>query len=291
MACLSLLAAGNTPTRGKYAENVKRGLSFILSCASRSGYINEGGGRGMGGSGMHGHGFATLFLAEVYGMTQETDADRETIKDVLRRAVSLIEKSQSPQGGWYYEPVSGGDEGSVTIAQVSALRSARNAGIKVNAKTIEKAVDYIKHCTHQDGLVQYSYSGGGTSAALTAAGMSVLTYLGLYQDERIEKGLDYLLDVAPFIKGDKKGGVRPGDYGWSSYYFYTSLYGSIAMFQKGGKYWERWYPSMRDELVKIQAADGSWTQYEGSSYGAAFGTGFALLILEIPYRYLPIFQN
>ena len=34
---------------------------------------------------MYGHGFATLFLAEVYGSTRET-----TLREKLRRAVRLI---------------------------------------------------------------------------------------------------------------------------------------------------------------------------------------------------------
>ena len=43
---------------------------------------------------MYSHGFATLFLAEIYGMTGD-----EQVKEKLQRAVRLIEKTQNPEGG------------------------------------------------------------------------------------------------------------------------------------------------------------------------------------------------
>jgi len=49
---------------------------------------------------MYGHGFATLFLGEIYGMTHD-----DTVKEKLERAVRLIERSQNPEGGWRYQPV------------------------------------------------------------------------------------------------------------------------------------------------------------------------------------------
>ena len=39
----------------------------------------------------------------------------------------------------------------------------------------------------------------------------------------------------------------------------------------------------------MQNEDGSWPNRTGP--GPAFGTAMAVLILEIPYRYLPIFQR
>src|SRR5262245_22427904 len=144
IAGMAFLAGGHLPGRSKYGENVKRALAFLLKCSGKSGYINEGQARGVGGSGMHGHGYAAMFLAECYGMTGEIpDFDTETLKEKLTNAIRVIEKSQCPNGGWNYEPSPTYDEGSVTVTQVQALRAARNAGIKVDMRTIEKAIDYI----------------------------------------------------------------------------------------------------------------------------------------------------
>ena len=72
LAGLAFLANNSTPYRGTYAKNVRDALKFILRNTSKVGYINEAAGRGLGGSGMHGHGYATWFLAELYGMCGDT---------------------------------------------------------------------------------------------------------------------------------------------------------------------------------------------------------------------------
>ena len=43
---------------------------------------------------------ATLFLAEIYGMTGD-----EAVKEKLQKAVKLIQKTQNREGGWRYQPV------------------------------------------------------------------------------------------------------------------------------------------------------------------------------------------
>jgi hypothetical protein len=66
LAGLAFMQAGNLPGRGKYGENVRRCLDYVLTCCQESGLITSD----TSPSGpMYGHGFATLFLAEVYGMT------------------------------------------------------------------------------------------------------------------------------------------------------------------------------------------------------------------------------
>lgn len=293
IAGMAFLAGGHLPKRSKYGENVLNAVKFLLRMAGKSGYINEGQARGIGGSGMHGHGYATLFLAEVYGMCAgiegfNTDDLEEELKDKLSKAIVVIEKSQCANGGWNYEPNPSYDEGSVTVTQVQALRAARNAGIKVNLKTIEKAVEYINKSTDANGQTRYSLtSGGHTSFALTAAGMSCLNFLGQYDNDKVKKGLDFILKSLP-----GKGGNNSNMGAWGGWYFYGNYYATLATYQAlDNKYWNAWYPAVRDDLVGSQAGDGSWKNAESASYGQAFGTGFALQILQIPYRYLPIYQS
>jgi hypothetical protein len=45
---------------------------------------------------------------------------------------------------------------------------------------------------------------------------------------------------------------------------------------------------MRDWLLAAQSNDGSW---EGDAVGKVYGTAIALVILQIPYGYLPILQR
>jgi hypothetical protein len=285
LAGLAFLAGGNTPTRGKYAANVRGALRFIMRCTPKSGYINEAAGRGMGGSGMHGHGYGLLFLCELYGMCgdiQDEQLGDESVKDAVARAVKLTEKSQDPSGGWTYDPNPYGHEGSVTITQVEALRAARNTGISVGKTVIDKGIGYIKKSTAADGTIMYSLgSGGGGSYALTAAGACVYAMYGLYDAPEAKKCMKALMD---FISGKR------GRQGYHDYYshFYA---GQACFFMKhhDAKFWTEGYPKIRKELLQSQdKGSGGWTQ---DGYGGGFGTACATLVLQIPFRYLPIFQD
>src|SRR5436853_5499457 len=124
------MAAGNLPGRGKYGDNVQKALDFVIANTQESRLIASDNSHGS----MYGHGFATLFLGEVYGMTGNED-----VKERLQKAVSLIEKTQNPEGGWRYQPAPYDADISVTICQVMALRAARDAGIKVDKGVIDKS--------------------------------------------------------------------------------------------------------------------------------------------------------
>src|SRR5258706_1281888 len=100
LAGLAFLANNSTPYRGTYAKNVRDALKFILRNTSKVGYINEAAGRGLGGSGMHGHGYATWFLAELYGMCGDTaDLGGDSRKEKLQKAAKIIGESQDPNAG------------------------------------------------------------------------------------------------------------------------------------------------------------------------------------------------
>lgn len=284
IAGLAFLANGNVPGRGRYGDQVKSAVKYLLECQSynsRRGFITEPGG---GGSRMHGHGYATLFLGELLGMTNDSarGLDLEKLREVLRKAVDVIQQSQSKDGGWFYDPQPVGDEGSVTVTQVQALRSARNAGMKVDKTKIDKAVQYIRKSANPDGGVRYSLSSGGgeSSFALTSAGVSVMNYLGEYTMPEIDRGLKYL---AAAMEG-KGAGAR---HNRGSYISYETFYATLAFYHAGGDYWAKYWPRLRADILKRQEKDGSWQE----PYGPEFGTAFAVLTLQVPNQYLPIFQR
>lgn len=263
LACIAFMADGHVPGRGRYGENVQRGLDYVLRHCTESGLIATP----TGGSPMYGHGFATLFLGEIYGMTGDPK-----VRDALIKAVRLIVNSQNSEGGWRYQPVPVDADLSVTICQVMALRSARNAGIAVPKETIDRAIQYVKQSQNaSDGGFRYMLNGGGSGYARTAAGVASLQYAGIYQDDAIERGLKYLLD-------------HNQD---STYYFYGQYYTAQAMFLAGGDYWRQWYPDAREELLGRQASNGAWSGGHGSSYC----TAMSLIVLQVPNRLLPIFQR
>jgi prenyltransferase/squalene oxidase-like repeat protein len=268
LACLAFMADGHTPGRGEYGPNVQRGLDFILNNATESGLIAADASHGP----MYGHGFATLFLGEVYGMTGD-----ERIRESLQKAVRLIVTTQNPEGGWRYQPRPFDADISVTICQVMALRSARNAGLSVPKETIDRAIAYVRQCQNPaDGGFKYMLNSGGSAFPRSAAGVAALYYAGVYEDDALDKGLAYL------ERGTDNITFRQG-----GHYFYGHYYAAQAMFLAGGDHWRGWYPQVREQIVTHQLPDGSWN----SGHGGPYGTSMSLLILQIPNRLLPIFQK
>ncbi len=277
LAGMAFLAHGNTTTRGPYAENVSRVVQYLIG-HSKPGGIITGPGQEQGRP-MYGHGFGLMFLATAYGM--ETDPKtRENMRKVIVGAIDLTSRGQSNLGGWYYTPGSG-DEGSVTVTQIQALRAAHNAGFTVPKGVIEEAVRYLERCRAPGGGIIYSASSGGEARlAISAAAIATLYNAGDYDSKLADECLQY-------VWGHFKGNV--GD--WNSAFghgFYAHMYASQAFYQAGDEYWDAYFPRTRDSLLRRQSPDGSWN---GDGIGNVYGTAVALTILQLPYKFLPIYQR
>ena len=293
LAGTAFLAGGHLPDRGEYSDTVEHALDFVLGAVQEDGYITQAGSR------MYSHAFGTLFLAEVCGMTHRSD-----VRAKLQKAVDFIVDTQNEEGGWRYVPFSPESDMSIVVCQVIALRAARNIGIRVPKTTIDRATRYVVdsaiteesqksfHASmYADEVGAFHYQkgkGSRSSFPLTAAGVTALHGLGIYSDDSIRRGLDYLrrnLTGFNLDYGRKVGGHY--------FFWYGHYYGVQAMYTAGTSfqvnYWEPYFEQLRSELLAMQDDDGSWPNKTGP--GPAFGTAMAALILEIPYRYLPIFQR
>ena len=188
LAGLAFIADGNTPGRGRYGRQVERCVGFIVAHSSESGLLAAETSHGP----MYGHGFATLFLAEVYGMEQDA-----RVREVLRKAVRLIVSTQNEEGGWRYQPVRADADISVTVCQVMALRAARNTGVYVDKVVIDRAVEYVRRSQNLDGGFRYMLTSGRSAFSRSAAGVATLQYAGIYQGEDLQRGLQYLEHYVP----------------------------------------------------------------------------------------------
>lgn len=273
---LAILGAGSTPTEGKHAPALRKTLTYTLGSAQRNGLVCRSGEEEA--RSMYGHGFGMLFLAQVMGM--EEDPERlARIRWVLRKGVELTEKSQSRLGGWLYTPDMNGDEGSVTVTQVQALRAARNAGIGVPKKVVRRAMSYLEKSAQPDGGIAYRVGMSGSRAPITAAAVACWFNAGEYDNPLAVRALRYCKKNIGF--GRKRRGV------WG-HFFYAHLYMSQVMYLAGEKDWKNYYPKMRDYLLSTQNNDGSW---DGDSVGRVYGTAIALIILQLPHNNLPIMQR
>lgn len=264
---LAFLSQGHLPGQGPYGPELARAMRFLMASARDDGYLI-----GVSGN-MYCHAMTTLTLAQLYGMTGDA-----SIKPVLKKAVDLIVRCQSAEGGWRYDPRPSGSDISVTIMQVMALRAGKNSGMHVPDDTLREAIAYINRCyVPEEGGYRYQPYSRDTGFARTAAGICVLQLTGNYNAENIPKSLEYL-----------KANVRPREHFWYGHY-----YAAHAMHQIGGKEWAAWYAMIRELLLDQQDTDGGWSgrDLDRSSPGPNYQTAIGVIILSVPAGYLPIFQR
>jgi hypothetical protein len=262
-----MLAHGEVPDDSRYGRVIRRAVNYIVTNQDKTNARGLLAGRG-GESPMYSHGFATLALAEVYGMI-----DDPRVGPALKDAVSLIVDGQNRMGGWRYSVRSSDSDTTVSGCQMIALRAAANAGIEVPEDTIKRGVAFFKTCFSPGGGFGYTDS-SGPNRTRSAIGLLVLSLSGEYRSKEAKATADYLYRMGAD----------------SSYFHYMCYYCSQAMFQAGGKYWQQWNDSMTPVIIGMQGPDGSWRD-QGDSGGIITSTAFALLALEVNYNLLPIYQR
>ena len=305
LGALAFMSAGHSPETGKYRQNVRKALDYVLVNAKPSGLLNIAGSQ----RDMYNHGLSTFVLTQAYGLTNDKRVGR-----ALRKAVGVIVSVQCGDGGWDYKAIrkERGHDLSLAVMQAKALRGAMDIGIHIPRETITQAVEsvqkyYRKSGATPDGLAQrhgwrgeeaqypgrFTYNGGGSTTAMAAAGAVCLQEFGKYEDFRIARSMQGVLgDITTKMKVTK--GRVPFD-------AYTMYYVSQALYQVGGKTWQEGYPKIRKALVDSQSrqaggggtsVQGSWSDSRlGGKPGQCLGTAVAVFALNIPNRYLPILQQ
>lgn len=307
---LALLASGSTPDKGPYATNIRKVMDYLLSMQDpNNGYFTGA----SDGSRIHGHGYATLFFAQLYGSLQ-APVDKKKVEKSLQDAIELIEKGQTPFGGWGYVPSDlTWDEGSTTVCAIQALRAASDAGIIVSNETIQNAIDYMYKIAEKKSFVhdgeqhvgytfKYSMASGrsGDSYALCAAAVTTLNGIGIYSEgatweandvgKVYDGGLRWLRYKFDDFIGRRKAGQSSLDV---SHFYYAHFYACQAMWNAPEEiYFDEYFPKIRDLLVQEQkrnpAGNGAWS---GQRYGDAYTTAYALNILQVPYQLLPLYSK
>lgn len=275
LAGMALLAEGSTTTQGKYAPNIRRAVDYLVSRARPNGLIGEQ----RDDRYTYGHGYSMLFLSQVLGEEEDLDR-RETLIEVLTKAVQFTGEAQTQAGGWGYVSAKDGhdfDEGSTTITQVQGLRGCRNAGIPVPKEIIDKAIKYIRQCTLPDGGVQYSSKGGGGRPAITAAAIACLFNAGDYDSEYVPKLLEYA----------NRNLANIGNEGFGHWH-YAHYYYAQVKYREGGKIWSEYRDKIFGRIVSEASPNGSWNQ---GYIGTIYTTAINLTILQLEDAMLPIYQR
>jgi len=268
LCILAMLAHGDDPNHGPYAKNIKKGIDYLIG-------LQEGrkkGGRDDGymGASMYNHGFATLALAEVYGVVND-----KKIGPALKKAVQLILNAQKRNrvGAWRYSPEANNSDSTIAGCQIVALYAARNAGIPVPDEAFKKGLKYMKTCRGANGSYGYTSPGGG-KPTLTAIGALCMALAKEKETADFKKSIQFLR--------------KNINYRESHYIYYFEYYMSQALFQADEALWQEWNAKNIRFLSALQAPDG---QFTGSGNGPEYATSSALLSLALNYRFLPIYEK
>lgn len=316
LAGLALLADGSTLTQGKYSREIENAVDYLVGrFQKKTGMIGRPDDPREQQRYMYAQGFATMFLAQVYGEESDEGRRRE-LERVLTGAVDFIGKAQTKLGGWGYLSAADGsdfDEGSVTITQMQALRACKNAGIPVPKEVVDKAGDYLRKSTmiarrdpsdptkEEAGVIYSLRQGGGNiRPPLTAAGIACMFSAGEYKNELAIKWLNYCQRQIPV---DRSGRDSFGHWEYTHFYYSQVLFTlgedghgklrpDLAAEEANGKTallkWSRYREVIFDYICSRQNSDGSWSQ---GYIGPVYTTSLHLLILQLDKGHLPIFQR
>ena len=308
LALLAFLGAGETPTRGRYAEEVRRAVGWLVDQQDRAtGLV----GPATAKEHAYDHAIATLALAEA-----QIAAPSPLVLRATERAVARVLAARNDYGAWRYAmPPDGQSDTSVTGWMVFALAAAQHAGVEVGTSALEGALAFLDEVTDPaTGRAGYTERGTGSSRlagladeypaeateSLTAVAMLSRVFLhdlldtSPAADPLLELGAERLMEHLP--EWDPAGGGAsepwsPGDHGATNdmYYWY---YGTYALYQVGGTEWRAWRAAMERAILRHQRSGsqchrGSWDPSGpwGSVGGRVYSTALMVLCVEVYFRY------
>jgi len=273
---MAFLSQGNTPQEGKYKTKQKQLTRFLLGRVenmSSSGSLQNSRSQIEGDLGPFAtHFFCTMFLSQAMG--EAPDLDR--LSTAIGRLEKYISSNQHRDGSW------GQDAWAPLLATSCgwlSLRAASFAGNKVSGSS-KNAGEFLIRKMPRLGR---KWGSGSWYHRLygTAAGLRVLYSLGRDTESKATRALEDVLALVE--KGNRTFGGAGGEE-YLTFHLMTEM-----LMQKGGRDWKRWYPVVRDKLLKVQNRDGSWTGHHCIT-SRTFSTACAMMVLSAPNRYLPISQ-
>jgi hypothetical protein len=281
MALLAFQGAGNTHQGGKFKRNVANAWKWLLEQQDASGSFFK---YGMNSHRFYTHAQCTIAACELFAMTRD-----EKYRRPAQAAIDYILRTQSPEGGWRYNPNIDTDI-SVTGWVVMALQSARMAGLEVPDAALSRVGEYLDRAAQYGGS-RYPYQiNGDVRLSMTAEALLMRQYLGWRRDDpRLADGVEWITSPENLIDFNRNRNV---------YYWY---YATQVAHHFEGEQWKRWNKVMKQTLPKQQVARGkeagSWDPDSptpdqwASSGGRLYVTCLSICMLEVYYRYMPLYSR
>jgi prenyltransferase beta subunit len=276
LALLAYLGHCETPESPKFGDSVVKAAVFLIDrCRKNDGRITNG---KKGHHEAYEHAIAPYALAELYTMTKESGKEIPRLESTLRKAVGVIVDAQTNKGGWPYGFHGEGKEDmSVGGWQIQALKAAYNTGR--NFSGVERALDYavedyLPKIQDSQGAFKYNPDHAKGKPTLTGAALLALQIWKGMDTPTYKRGFEYLTNTY--------SNPSPGAN------YYAPYYNTQVFFMAEGKQWENYNKKFQPRLLDAQNKDGSWLADGGNRKdNQLLNTAWAILMLEVYYRYLP----
>ena len=274
---LAFLSLGENTLEGENHKKLKKLADFLLNRVDNMGSygsLQSTRSRIEGDLGPYAtHFFATQCLSQMAGEYPNT----QVVVRALRRLVGFISNGQLADGSWgrnAWAPMLS------TACGWLALRCANFSGIAVPGSS-EKAGAYLIRNMPKLGASWGTKRSWYHRLYSTAAGLRVLYSL---EKETEEKAVQALSDILKLVTTSEVTFGRAGGEEYLTFQLMTDM-----LLQSGGPNWKKWYPRVRDNLIKYQNKDGSWTGHHCIT-SRTFSTACAMMVLTAPNRFLPMAQ-
>ena len=328
IALLPFLGAGyDHVKKNKYQTTVASGLRFLSYRAKRTengvDFRDFAPGADLKAAGSsYVQALAVITVCEAFEMTGD-----DALRPLAEGGLELIVSGQLNDGGWRYlypgdvgfHPNVPGDT-SVLGWQLMALKSGVSAGFALKPSIAYRVGNFLDSIMEKNGR-SYRYIKDieepiSKRWGTTAVGVLAREYVGATPgtpvlDAGAEQIADWIDDANSIWKKAAKGsrGERGKTYFRDDRFvhnLYFSYYAALALHHYGGKLWSERFAKLRDFLVATQVRGGglasavgvddcergSWLFYDVymNDGGRLLNTALAVLILETPYRYLPMYR-
>jgi hypothetical protein len=266
LALLTMIGSGHTHQHGEYADNVYRGLAYLIKQQKPDGSMA---GQASVYAATYSHGMASLAMCEAAAITQDASALQSA-----QRALTYTKRLQHPTtGGWRY---TSGDPGDLSQLgwQAMVLDAGHRAKLPVDRRAVagvERFLRSVRMGSH-GGLATYR-RGEAPSRTMTAEALATRLLIGeQVPSQEIEEAERYLLQ-------------RPPGVGQDNYYYW--YYATLALHQLQDDAWKQWNEALKKRLLATQRSDGSWPSDTlwGGYGGTVYTTSMAALCLETYYRH------
>lgn len=248
LAGLAWIASGSTTRSGRYAENLRNAVEFVVKALDAPDPFGE---RRPGGANWDqsnwSYAHAAIFLGELYQHHKS-----KKLKASLQKIATTLCKRQEASGGYAHGPGGPNGLGYVELNIMAGyvlggLGLAQQAGCQIDAKVVDRLLDYLEASSNGGGVGYSTLAGqkGQGNIGRTAGAWLGAVTLGRKKAKYVQQMRSYTeRKVDAYLEGHAS-------------LMQHILLAGVASAALGKKATSRYWKVMRRDLVLGRAPDGS----------------------------------